>query len=352
MLKWIFSQLDDTVLFDLANKTNVKVRGFRNITLSNLRIVKPQVVNEMQNPKKAIRLKSGLQQYLHKKFNEEEIKSLRSSNEQELKAAIANNKYVVVDVCIALITGEAEEQRHELAEQLYLSWSQKESGDAQVEKPEHQEAKEEQWAAKEAEYIQKLRELEEKVTKEKETNQYLQDMIDELRMKRKSESKEWRKERAEYANQLKQLTSEIQQIKTEYEQLIEKNKKVTEERNKLTQQIKEITKKLEISKLVHSHFLIEPAPKPQQPLVRTKKVILLGESIPSSIMNRAKFDIELVTNSLIEDFLQQGQTADEIWMLTFQISPQKQRKVRNAIGHEQLIQFSTILELQSYINTK
>jgi hypothetical protein len=47
-------------------------------------------------------------------------------------------------------------------------------------------------------------------------------------------------------------------------------------------------------------------------------------------LNHAKIDIELVTNSQIEDFLQQGQVADEIWMLTFQISPKKQRKVRNS----------------------
>jgi DNA repair exonuclease SbcCD ATPase subunit len=220
-----------------------------------------------------------------------------------------------------------------------------------VDNPEHQEANKEHWAAIEAEYVQKIKKLEELVAKEKETNQFLQDNIDELRMKRKTESKEWRKERTEYANQIKELTTEIQRIKTEYEQLIEDHKKVTEERNRLTQQIKELTKKLEKSKSV---LTIHPKnePEPQQPPARTNKVILLGESIPSSSIVRAKFDIELVTNSQIEDFLQQGQTADEIWMLTFQISPQKQRKVRNAVGQDQLIEFTTILELLSYINTR
>ena len=260
MLKWILSQLDDTVILNLAAATNTKVKGFREITKSNLKLVKPQIMNELQKPTKTVRLKSGLLRYVTEKLEEDDIKSLREKNEQELREAIENDTYSLLDVCIALITGDEEEQRPELAEQLFTSLYEEENSAEQPEEPENTDAKDEQLAAIEAEYTKKLEKLEEQLVKEKEKNRIHQDTIDELRAKRKAESQEWRKERNEYADQINVLTSKLEQKQAELEKQLEENSRLTDEGNIFKQQIKELTDKLENSKPVLISTLMQNKP--------------------------------------------------------------------------------------------
>src|SRR5690606_26288067 len=186
-------------------------------------------------------------------------------------------------------------------------------------------------------------------------NKKLQSTVDELRAKRKTESHEWRKERSELTESLNAITSELERQKADLEKKTADYDSLSDECNSMKEQIKELTDRLEqrkpvlLSTLLQNNAATEAV---QEPPMKSNKVILLGETIPSSILKNTKVDIELIANQQIEDFLKAELRVDEIWMLTFQISPQKQRKVRHAFTPEQLIEFATIPELQTYINTR
>ncbi|GIP39845.1 hypothetical protein J31TS4_31250 [Paenibacillus sp. J31TS4] len=348
MLKWILGELDEAVLLNLAVVTATKVKGFREINKSNIKLVKPQILNELQKPTKAARLNGGLRHYIIKTQQEDDIKSLRQKNQEELTELIMSNTYTLSDVLIMLITGDDKEYQLELAERLFTSMFQEGNNLVQVESSmdETTDGNEDIFAAQAeiaAEAEKKIQKLEEQFLKEKEKNRDLQTIIDELRAKRKTESQEWRKERKTYTDEIKGLKSELETKGTKLEQHEVLINRLKGEIDSLNQQL--LHSSIPILDTIFAQTeQLQPHKKP--------RVILLGELIPSSIMNTPKLNIELITNSQLEDFLKQDVQADEIWMLSFQISPQKQRKVRNAIEHNKYIEFATIPELQTYINKR
>lgn len=143
MLKWILTQLDDATLITLSTATATKIKGFREITKSNLKLTKPQILTELQKPTKAVRLRDGLRRYVEKKLTEDDITSLRERTQEELEELISNGSHALLDVLIVLMTGEDEEQQlvlADVADQLFTALSPGDNGAKQDDSPATEEA--------------------------------------------------------------------------------------------------------------------------------------------------------------------------------------------------------------------
>ncbi|WP_339818784.1 hypothetical protein MKZ15_23775 [Paenibacillus sp. FSL R7-0216] len=349
MMKWVLTEQEDAVLYDLASTTACKVKGFREITRNNIKQIRPQVVNELQKGTKAVKLKKELQKHINEMLTEEVVTDLRVKNSEELKGLIDNKKYKLADVLLALITGEAEQVV--LAESLFNSTS--EQRNLSQYEPQTDSISDLQ---KEHKIIEKdtrfadtfILELEEQLSKEKDKSCQLEKTLKELREKRKAEIQEWKKERKRFIEEIKTLNTEVEN----------KNKQITEHKDaidrlrgevdELQVEIRDLTKQVEM-KTTRANKL--PA-QPVNPTTNKMKVVLLGENINESLLQTPRYAVELVGNNQVEDFLHQESQADEIWMLSFQISPPKQRKLRNAFPNNNIKEFATLVELQAHINKR
>lgn len=119
MMKWVLTQQEEAILYDLAIATACKVKGFREITRNNIKQIRPQVINELLKKTKAVRLKKGLREHINKMLTENVVKDLRLKNQDELLGLIATKKLRMADVLVALVTGETEQAT--LAESLFAS---------------------------------------------------------------------------------------------------------------------------------------------------------------------------------------------------------------------------------------
>jgi len=351
ILKWILTQQEAAVLYDLATATACKVKGFREITRNNIKQVRPQVMNELQKTTKAARVRLELRKHIDNKLTEEVVKDLRAKNQEELLELIHTKNYSLADILIILVTGD--EDQSALADALFTSISeqgslaqyepQADSIQEQAEEPAAMET-----TAPSSEPL--VRELEEQLFQERDKVIQLDAALKELREKRKIEVQEWKKERKTYTEEIKKLATELDDASKqgmEQEAVIIGLKaevaKLEAEVKGLAKQAETKTKTPEAGQTLTQVVHLAP---------NKMKVVLLGEDVNESILNTPKFEVELVGNSQIEDFLQRGSHAEQIWMLSFQISPSKQRKLRNAYTGSNFKEFATLVDLQSYINKR
>ncbi|MFX3633234.1 MAG: hypothetical protein ACE3L7_15220 [Candidatus Pristimantibacillus sp.] len=349
LVKWVLTQQEEMVLYDLATVTACKVKGFREITRNNIKQIRPHVINELQKTTKTVRLKTELRKHINKVLTEGVVKDLQVKNQEELLELIDTKKYSLADVVIALITGEAEQAV--LAETLFTSILEQESlvqYEPQTNSIPEQggEPVTKETVAHPSEPF--IRELEEILSHEKDKAVQLGLALKELREKRKSEVQEWKKERKAYIEEIKSLKTEVE---NERKQVVEQETIIVglmDKMAKLQEEVKSFTKQVE-TKTAETN---KPLTQPVNPTLNKTNVVLLGEGVNESILQTSKYAVELVGNSQIEDFLQCGIQAEEIWMLSFQISPSKQRKLRNAFTDNNFKEFATLVELQAHINKK
>ncbi|GFN32956.1 hypothetical protein [Paenibacillus xylaniclasticus] len=349
MMKWVLTQQEPAALYDLANVTDCKVKGFREITRANIKQVRSQVIHELQKPAKTVKLKVGLYQQVLNTLTEEVVKELREKKQDELLELIDTKKYSPADVLLALITGEAEQLA--LAEALFQTISEQETmaeNEPQADS-QHDQEKEQaviETAAPSLEPI--VRELEEQLAQAKDKAAQLEAALKELREKRKTEAQEWKKERKGYTEEIKALRTELEHTSGQAAWQEAVIAKLQAEVIQLQEEVTSLTEQAEMK----TAEIIQPPAQPASPTLSPMKVVLVGEYINESILDTPKFDIELVSNNQIEDLLRRSVEAEEIWMLSFQISPSKQRRLRNACKDNSFKEFATLVELQSYINKK
>lgn len=349
MVKWVLTEQEDAILYDLATATACKVKGFREITRNNIKQIRPQVINELQKTTKAVRLKKELQKHINKVLGEDAVKDLRVKNQEELLKLIDTKKYSLEDVILALMTGEVEQTV--FAETLFTSISEQENLDQYEHQTDLNPEPEEEPETIEIDAPpgeQYIRELEEQLSREKDKSVQLDTTLKELREKRKAEVQEWKKERKTYIEDIKTLKTEVEK---KIEQVMKQDAiivKLRAEVADLQVEVNSLAKQVETKTAEANKLLTQPV----NPVLNKMKVVLLGEDVNRSLLQTPKYAVELVGNSQIDEFLQHGTEAEEIWMLSFQISPPKQRKLRNAFTDNNFKEFATLIELQAYINKR
>lgn len=349
MVKWVLTEQEETVLYDLATATDCKVKGFREITRNNIKQIRLQVIKELQKTTKAVGLKTELQKHINKRLTEEIVKDLRVKNQEELLAIIDTKKYSLSDVILALMTGEVEQAV--LAEALFTSISEQENHAQYEPKTDsNPEMGEEPATIETAAPLASpfIRELEEQLSQEKDKVVQLDAILKELREKRKEEVQEWKKERKTYTEGIKTLEIEVENKRKQVMELEAVIVGLRAEVTELQVEVKSLTKQVETKTSEANKLLTQP----DNSIPNKMKVVLLGEEVNESFLHTPKYAVKLVGNGEIEDFLQCGSQAEEIWMLSFQISPPKQRKLRKAFTNNNFKEFATLVELQAYINKR
>ncbi len=353
MLKWVLAQQEEAVLYDLAIATNCKVKGFREITRNNIKQIRPQVMNELQKTTKVMRLKAGLRKHINQCLTEEAVKDIRKLNRDELLELVNTGKYSLINILLALTTGEVEDS--EEAEALFAFIS--DSGNLARYEPQTgivqnqgEEPASIETAVPAMESI--IRDLEERLSQEKLKAVKLDEVMKELREKRKAEVQEWKKERKTHTEEIKALKIELENKEKQITEQADDIAGLKEEVSNLQEEVKRLITELK-TKTVDAANLISPQDQQIANLTPSpKKVVLLGEGVHESFLHTPQYDVELVGNGQIEDFLQRESHSEEIWMLSFQISPPKQRKLKSVLKEKTIKEFLTLVELQSYLNKR
>ncbi|SMO77329.1 hypothetical protein [Melghirimyces algeriensis] len=350
--KWILNTLSDEDLAGLTQTMNIKLDGFRQIHPEHVKRLRPRLIHQMLKP-------SNLKLAGLMAESEGDFDKIRHMNRQTLYDRMAQGEMKPSLVLTALITSsEAEHQT--LAESLYEELSK--SG--HLEKWQHQ-------------YKHLIAEYD---TEELDSQSYKEQMI-QLKQEAEQATKKVKKTEKKWSERYQRLQKETQKLTNDLHRLKEENKKlmrsIQQTKQELQQRDKELAeqrekdfknkKKLDqlkekMSVLEEENRELRKRKKGTEPeshstsfSVQTgKRIVILGNPKNSKINQQLKqFPSLIVDSSEIESIFEENklQTSDQIWLLTYNTSPQKQYLVRTHVEEKNLKEFSNFQSLYNHLKT-
>ncbi|MBG9794045.1 hypothetical protein ABD76_16650 [Paenibacillus dendritiformis] len=330
MMRWILQQMEESVLIEWAGSDKITIDGFRTRKFNkNIKIVKINLINKLIAKGK---LFDHMKEYIEKMFPREKISEICNMGEQELFHLYHD---VPFEFSLMMLITRPETDFAEKANRLFeLIRNQNHLVDRKMSSSLEEKGDDSELLLVE----EKLRKLDEKLKQEREKITQYEKTIKELREKRKEESKEWKKQRTTYMEEIGALKRELGTKNEAMEQQKQEMQELYFKLDQMQAQLSQVASSSDYS--AHENGTSGSS---------RRKVALLGDEIKKSIIDTSKFEIKQITNSQVEDFLRHESNSDEIWMLTFQIAPKKQRKVRSVYQGTKLIEFGTIDQLQAYL---
>ncbi|WP_026676301.1 hypothetical protein [Fictibacillus gelatini] len=344
--KWIFAHMDANDLAYLAEDTNLQLKGFRKKTLQkNVVFMKPQIIKGfleskgLQKVKKSIRdhVKECKECSAYLQMKEEELAKLMESEEKR------------IGLLKVLLASEDEKKQKAGKKLFYECIANEQEHGIKVDEPE-EVADEEVHALKKT-----IKDQEVKLNKKEKKIAELQQQLSKKENEWKKEKAKWEKERKELQKMVQSKSEEFKKLGESYaDKLAHLEKSYKEKLANAKNQIEGY--KLEMDHIKEQYKALkmateEAAAGTANGQVASKHIALIGNAKNWSM--HPNHQLTLIGSEQLDEWLESEESwdeYDEVWLLKYDITPGRFRKLKNQIEKGHLKEFQTMNALAKYVD--
>ncbi|MGO0060600.1 hypothetical protein ACTID9_11425 [Brevibacillus fluminis] len=342
-------------LFQFAKLLNLRVPGFRTVTLDTMRLQRPKLLQALLAPRNFVT-------YMEKvKEHAEGNSTYQEYTAEQLTAQIRNRSDYLLRVIAVLIASND----HSLLQKAHDIFNEIEKSPSERGNEEPSTLAVTESSKNINEELQQLNLL---LSQERKKLKLAQDKNDEYKQKLKELQKELEDTKSKARLDKKESDKRCRDLESALKQSEQNKEKVMDELNRAQQLLKENA--AEISRLHALCMTIKEKPTASHPnhdALETRqkeaaslsneapqktKVLMIGNPQNTSIRNWTRFDVVIIENRDIETKLNEEslQGIDQVWLLSYKVPARQQSFVQNVVPKEQLHTFSNFIEIQKYVN--
>jgi hypothetical protein len=351
---WILNELDETYLLMFVNATGIKINGFREISPNNIKQNKSKIISELLEPRKFPKTKSLLIKYIEKIYDQEKIEQIKLLPLTDLESNIRDKEHQLVNILIVLIFC-GEQREHSIARDLYNSILQDTASTAE-DVPGRLIKKSGQTLSPEKEQVsfeKKISDLEKKNYELSKKNTEYQTELHELKAQQKKEQQEWKKNKKLSSDEIKEMNKVLEgyqmELKEHEANLVNAHLEISKLKSELTEKDKTIKETLEVAESEKEKTTRQFIQNIEN---KSYKIAILGQININTLKKSEHVEFQVIHDEEINYLIDNKTGFQEFWMVSFQFSPQKQKKIRNAFQNEKFFAFSNIEQIQEYMRKK